>query len=42
MAIKYYGYYLKGNKLAVAQRDTDDTSSNEYGRYKSPTESVVN
>ena len=41
MAIKYYGYYLKGNRVAIAQRDTDDTSSSEYGMYKSPTESVT-
>ena len=41
MAIKYYGYYLKGNKVAIAQRDTTDTSSTEYGMYKSPTEDVL-
>ena len=41
MAIKYYGYYLKGNKVAIAQRDTTDTSSSEYGMYKSPTEDVT-
>ena len=40
MASKFYGYYLKGNKVAIIQKDTTDTSANEYGRYKSPSESV--
>ena len=40
MASKFYGYYLKGNKVAIIQKDTTDTSTNDYGRYKSPSESV--
>ena len=41
MAIKYYGYYLKGNRFAIVQRDTSSTTSSEYGSFKSPTESVA-
>ena len=41
MASKYYAYYLKGNKVAVVQKDTTDTSAIDYGRYKSPTEAVA-
>jgi hypothetical protein len=41
MAIKYYGYYLKGNRFAIVQRDTSSTTSSEYGSFKSPTESVT-
>ena len=37
MASKIYAYYLKGNKLALAQVDDTDNSSSEYGYYKSPT-----
>ena len=40
MAVKKYAYYIKGNKIALAQMDTVDNSSSEYGRYKSPTETV--
>ena len=40
MASKFYGYYLKGNKVAIIQKDTTDTSANDYGRYKSPSDSV--
>ena len=38
-----YAYYIKGNKLAIIQReDTIAGSSNdEYGMYKSPTESIT-
>ena len=38
-----YAYYIKGNKLAIIQReDTLAGSSNdEYGMYKSPTESIT-
>ena len=42
MAAKYYAYYLKGNKLAVIQRDTTDISSSDYAKFKSPTEFVAN
>ena len=42
MASKFYGYYLKGNKVAIIQKDTTDTSTNDYGRYKSPNETVSN
>ena len=41
MASKYYGYYLKGNKLALIQKDTTNVTADDYGRYKSPTESVT-
>jgi hypothetical protein len=38
-----YAYYINGNKLAIIQReDTLAGSSNdEYGMYKSPTESIT-
>ena len=42
MAAKHYAYYIKGNKLALIQRDkSSSTSDNEYGMYKSPTEAVT-
>ena len=42
MASKIYAYYLKGNKLALAQVDDTDNSSSEYGYYKSPTADATN
>ena len=42
MAAKHYAYYMKGNNLALIQRDkSSSTADNEYGMYKSPTEAVV-
>lgn len=41
MASKFYGYYQKGNKLAIVQKDTRNISSDHYGKFKSPTESVT-
>ena len=41
MALKKYAYYTKGNKLALVQMDTVDVSAEDYGKYKSPTESVT-
>ena len=38
-----YAYYVKGNKIALIQREDALAGSNnsEYGLYKSPTESIV-
>ena len=38
-----YAYYIKGNKLAVIQREDAlaGSSNDEYGMYKSPTESIA-
>jgi len=38
-----YAYYIKGNKLAIIQREDALAGSNddEYGMYKSPTESIT-
>ena len=38
-----YAYYVKGNKIALIQREDALAGSNnsEYGMYKSPTESIV-
>ena len=38
-----YGYYIKGNKLAIIQREDAlaGSSDDEYGMYKSPTESIT-
>jgi len=38
-----YAYYIKGNKLAIIQREDAlaGSSNDEYGMYKSPTESVT-
>ena len=47
MAVKQYGYYIKGNKVAIVENDItpeNDPTSRDYGpdarviRYKSPTE----
>jgi hypothetical protein len=42
---KYYAYYIEGNSIAIAQRETSTTStdlrSEDYGKYKSPTETVA-
>ena len=40
MASKKYSYYSKGNKVAIVQQDTTDSSSEDYGKYKSPIENV--
>ena len=41
---KQYGYYMEGNRIGLAQRESDTTStdlrSEDYGKYKSPTQSV--
>jgi len=38
-----YAYYIKGNKLAIIQREDAlaGSSNDEYGMYKSPTESIT-
>ena len=38
-----YAYYLKGNKIAIIQREDAlaGSSNDEYGMYKSPTESIA-
>jgi len=38
-----YAYYIKGNKLAIIQREDAlaGSSGDEYGMYKSPTESIT-
>ena len=41
MASKFYGYYQKGNKVAIVQKDTTDISSDYHGKFRSPTEAVV-
>ena len=41
MAAKKYAYYVKGNKIGIVQMDTTDVSAEDYGKYKSPTESVL-
>ena len=49
MAVKQYGYYIKGNKIALVEKDTsfdNDVTSKEYGpgsdraQWKSPKERV--
>ena len=49
MAVKDYGYYIKGSKIALVERDTrfeNDVSSNDYGpgtnrvQWKSPLATV--
>ncbi len=51
MAVKQYGYYLKGNKIALVEKDTsfdNDVTSKEYGpgsdraQWKSPKSTVDN
>lgn len=51
MAVKQYGYYLKGGKVAIVEKDTsfdNDVTSKEYGpgsdraQWKSPKEAVSN
>jgi len=50
MAVKEYGYYIKGNKVAIVEKDTrfdNDTSSKDYGpganivQWKSPLSTVA-
>ena len=38
-----FGYYIKGNKIALIQREdtVSDPNNSEYGMYKSPTESIA-
>ena len=38
-----YAYYIKGNKLAIIQREDAiaGSSNNEFGMYQSPTESIT-
>ena len=42
---RYYGYYIKGNKLALSQKDVSlsgsDLDAEDYGMYKSPTENIL-
>ncbi len=40
MASKKYAYYNKGNKIGLIQKKTTDVSSSEYGKYKSPIDTV--
>ena len=48
--LKQYGYYLKGNKVAIVERDTtfdNDLNSKDFGpgsdraQWKSPLSSIV-
>ena len=50
MAVKDYGYYIKGSKIALVERDTrfeNDVSSKDYGpgtnrvQWKSPLATVA-
>ena len=41
MAAKKYAYYIKGNKVAIIQKNVTDASVEDYGSYKSPTEAVT-
>mgnify|MGYP003151677761 CR=1 FL=1 len=50
MAVKQYGYYIKGNKVAIVERDTqfdNDVNSKDYGpgsdraQWKSPLTTVA-
>ena len=42
---KFYGYYIEGNKIGLAQKETGSTStdlrSEDYGKYKSPQDSIT-
>ena len=42
---KFYGYYVKGNKLALIEKDVStsgsDLNAEDYGKYKSPKTSVA-
>ena len=42
---KFYAYYIEGNKIGLAQKETDTTStdlrSEDYGQYKSPQATVA-
>ena len=42
---KTYAYYIEGNKIGLAQKETDTTStdlrSEDYGKYKSPQTAVT-
>ena len=49
MAVKQYGYYLKGSKIALVEKDTsfdNDVTSKEYGpgsdraQWKSPKSTI--
>ena len=51
MAVKQYGYYIKGNKISIVEKDTafdNDINSKDYGpgsqhaHWKSPITSVTN
>tara|TARA_B100001123_G_scaffold412458_1_gene509754 strand:- start:3222 stop:4235 length:1014 start_codon:yes stop_codon:yes gene_type:complete len=41
MASKQYAYYMRGNKLALVQVDDIDNTSDDYGKFKSPTVSAT-
>lgn len=42
---KFYAYYIKGNKIALIEKDVStsgsDLNAEDYGRYKSPKDSVT-
>jgi hypothetical protein len=42
---KFYGYYIKGNKLALIEKDVStsgsDLNAEDYGKYKSPGSTVA-
>ena len=42
---KFYGYYIKGNKLALIEKDVStsgsDLNAEDYGKYKSPKTAVA-
>lgn len=42
---RFYGYYIKGNQLALSQKDVSlsgsDLDAEDYGMYKSPTEAIT-
>ena len=43
---KFYGYYVKANKIALIEKDVStsgsDLNAEDYGKYKSPKDSVTN
>ena len=42
---KFYGYYTKGNKIAIIEKDVStsgsDLNAEDYGKYKSPKTNVA-
>ena len=41
MASKKYAYFNKGNKIGIVQQDTTNSTSSDYGMYKSPVDSTT-